>query len=56
MPSNSKDSLDRKMVQVSVPAYNEIVRRKAAKEGKLAKEGHPREVTRGEIIDEALGL
>lgn len=47
------DALKRKGIQVSVPVWNEAMRRKRAKEKKLADAGKAREVTISEVIAEA---
>jgi hypothetical protein len=50
------DSLKRKNVQVDLSVWKEIMKRKSAKEMQLAKQGHPREVTLGEVVADAMGV
>jgi len=48
--------LTRKGVQLELDTYAEASARRAKKMEKLAKTGHPRDVTFDEVIAEAMGL
>jgi hypothetical protein len=48
--------LDRKNVQVPLKVWSKIREMKSDKEKRLAKEGHAREVTLGEIVADAVGI
>ena len=50
------ESLKRKGAQLEIPVWKEAMRRKRAKEKKLADAGMPREVTVSEVIGEAFGM
>ena len=49
-------SLTRKGVQLDIPVWQEAMKRKRAKEKKLADAGKAREVTISEVIAEAFGM
>jgi hypothetical protein len=50
------EKLTRKGAQLDVPVWKEAMRRKRAKEKKLADAGKAREVTVSEVIAEAFGM
>ena len=52
----TEDALERKGIQVELAVHARLDVLKKEKELKLAKSGHPRQVTMSEVIADALGM